>query len=87
MWFRFPRVEGTLSENGILLRRDIHRLFDLDLVAINPEGLVIAVSRTRVSADYKEYVGRKAEPSHPRADPRRAASIVAGSGSASLRLV
>ena len=49
---------GYAPENGILLRRDLHRLFDLDLVAINPEGLVVAVSE-RISADYKKYDGRK----------------------------
>ena len=51
---------GYTPENGILLRRDIHRLFDLDLVAINPEGLVVAVS-DQISVDYKEYVGRKVD--------------------------
>lgn len=51
---------GYAPENGILLRRDLHRLFDLDLVAINPTGLAVAVS-DQISADYKEYVGRKAK--------------------------
>ena len=51
---------GYAPENGILLRRDIHRLLDLDLVAINPEGLVVAVS-DQISVDYKEFVGRQAE--------------------------
>ena len=51
---------GYAPENGILLRRDIHRLFDLDLVAIDPEGVVVAVSG-QTSADYKKYVGRKAK--------------------------
>ena len=31
-------------ENGLLLRADLHTLFDLDLIAVNPETLVIEVA-------------------------------------------
>ena len=43
-------------ENGILLRRDIHRLFDLNLVAVDPESMVAMVS-DHILADYGEFCG------------------------------
>jgi hypothetical protein len=33
-------------ENGLLLRADLHTLFDLDLIAVNPETLTIVISPT-----------------------------------------
>ena len=50
---------GYTPENGMLLRRDIHRLFDLDLVAIDPEGRVAVADQ--VSVDYKKYRGKRAK--------------------------
>ena len=47
-------------KNGILLRRDIHRLFDLNLVAIDPKGGRVAVA-DQVSDDYKKYHGEPAK--------------------------
>ena len=50
---------GYAPENGILLRRDIHRLFDLNLMAIDPEGRVAVADQ--VSVDYKKYRGKRAK--------------------------
>ena len=43
-------------DNGILLRRDIHRLFDLNLVAIDPECLEVHIA-DEIGDDYNQYAG------------------------------
>ena len=45
---------GYDPDNGLLLRRDIHRLFDLNLVAIDPECLEVNIS-DRIADDYSQY--------------------------------
>ena len=45
---------GYAPDNGILLRRDIHRLFDLNLVAIDPECLEVNIS-DQIANDYSQY--------------------------------
>ena len=47
---------GYAPDNGILLRRDIYRLFDLNLVAIDPECLGVSIA-DRIADDYREYAG------------------------------
>lgn len=46
------------AENGLLLRADIHTLFDLDLVGIEPGTLTVCVHRTVVAAEYRQFHGR-----------------------------
>lgn len=45
-------------ENGLLLRSDIHKLFDAHLISINPETKVIEVSERIASADYQSLRGK-----------------------------
>ena len=45
---------GYAPDNGILLRRDIHRLFDLNLVAIDPECLEVNIAK-QIANDYGYY--------------------------------
>ena len=45
---------GYAPDNGILLRRDIHRLFDLNLVAIDPECLEVNIA-DQIANDYGHY--------------------------------
>lgn len=45
--------------NGLLLRADIHTLFDLDLIGINPESLTISVAKTIKATEYAELEGQK----------------------------
>jgi predicted restriction endonuclease len=46
--------------NGLLLRSDIHTLFDLDLLAIEPSQLVIELHPAIASdPDYKGLAGKK----------------------------
>ncbi len=46
------------QENGLLLRSDIHKLFDAHLISINPETKEIEVSDRIESSDYLSLCGR-----------------------------
>lgn len=54
-----PHAQKTdyATSNGILLRADIHTLFDLHLIAIEAGGRV-AVSRALEGTEYMQYHGR-----------------------------
>lgn len=45
--------------NGVLLRADIHTLFDLDLIGIDPESMEISVALELQATVYAELHGRK----------------------------
>jgi putative restriction endonuclease len=47
-------------ENGLLLRADLHTLFDLDLIAVNPETLAIEVAPTLMQIE--TYAGLQGRP-------------------------
>lgn len=47
------------AENGLLLRADIHTLFDLDLVGIEPDALVIRLHPALGVAGYGDLEGRE----------------------------
>jgi hypothetical protein len=56
-------------QNGLLLRRDIHALFDRDLIAIEPATLIVRVAKpARGQMDYFSFHGTKLrlpkDPSH-----------------------
>ena len=46
------------TSNGLLLRADIHTLFDLHLIAVDPDGRV-AVSRSLEWTEYAQFRGRR----------------------------
>jgi hypothetical protein len=48
--------------NGVLLRADIHLLFDRDLMAINPQTLKIWVSSRLQSSAYRRLDGKEVRP-------------------------
>lgn len=51
--------------NGLLLRCDIHTLFDLDLIGINPTSRVVHLHPTLKTTSYKKLQGVKLlEPSN-----------------------
>lgn len=63
---RFLGEKSNHVSNGILLRSDIHTLFDLDLIGIHPTKLTVAVSSALAHTDYKRFVGKKIfEPDDP----------------------
>jgi hypothetical protein len=45
-------------ENGLLLRADIHTLFDLYLIAIDEEKMTVLISPSLVSTPYAEFAGK-----------------------------
>ena len=45
-------------DNGLLLRADLHTLFDLDLMGINPETYKVAVSSAAEQAGYSAFSGK-----------------------------
>jgi putative restriction endonuclease len=45
--------------NGLLLRADIHTLFDLGLIAVEPEGMGVVLSPKLSGNAYRELSGRK----------------------------
>lgn len=58
--YSYASVGKHHDHGGLLLRRDIHRLFDLGLIAIDPEALAIDVSPDL--APYAQYIGLHGQP-------------------------
>lgn len=46
-------------QNGILLRADIHTLFDLQLLSIDPDSFKIIVHQSLLDSEYKQYQDAK----------------------------
>jgi predicted restriction endonuclease len=55
--YRGPETNSV--QNGVLLRADIHNLFDLGLIQINPSTLRISLSEELKSTSYGKLDGRK----------------------------
>ncbi|KAB2699301.1 hypothetical protein F9K79_09410 [Ochrobactrum sp. Kaboul] len=52
-------VETNHVTNGILLRADLHNLFDLGLLKIDPKTMTVSVSDSLVDTPYAELTGKK----------------------------
>jgi putative restriction endonuclease len=54
-----PYSEGGVNDitNGILLRADLHTLFDLNLIAIDPDALTVLISPTLAGTRYEGVAG------------------------------
>lgn len=50
--------DSNVAANGLLLRADIHTLFDLALLAINPGSRRVAISKTLAGSCYAELDGK-----------------------------
>lgn len=60
------------SGNGLLLRTDLHTLFDLRLVAVDAATMRLIVSPKLAGTDYENYHGKKIEvPDDPANQPSR----------------
>ena len=46
-------------QNGLLLRADIHTLFDLQLLAINPESFTTQLAPELIESEYAMYRGKR----------------------------
>jgi len=51
--------ESNHVKNGLLLRADIHTLFDLDLVGVDPETLEVVLSDQLLNTLYSELAGKR----------------------------
>jgi hypothetical protein len=57
--------------NGLLLRADIHTLFDLYLITVNPDTMQIRIAPELIDTTYDELEGRHLElPLNPTLHPR-----------------
>ncbi|WP_449419455.1 pentapeptide repeat-containing protein [Phormidium nigroviride] len=51
-------TENNHPSNGLLLRADIHTLFDLNLITINPGTMTVQISPSLGQSYYKEFHGK-----------------------------
>ncbi len=59
-------AETNSVQNGLLLRADIHNLFDLGLISVRPETMMVVVSDRLMTTSYRELAGsRLREPVNP----------------------
>lgn len=56
--------ESNNPSNGILLRADLHLLFDLGLISINSETLTVLVSNRLIGSEYEQWSGRPLRVGH-----------------------
>ncbi|MCH8822494.1 MAG: HNH endonuclease [Planctomycetes bacterium] len=54
----FPDSDVNAHDNAIILRTDIHTLWDLNLIAINPEDMSVCVARKLRGSIYENLAGR-----------------------------
>jgi hypothetical protein len=67
-------IQTNHPSNGLLLRADLHTLFDLGLMSVNPETLKIVVSKTLRATAYNVYSNKDLTiPDDSGAAPSRAA--------------
>lgn len=55
----YRRDHDNHPENGLLLRSDLHTLFDLDLLGIEPESLTVVLAPELTTAGYGSIQGTK----------------------------
>lgn len=58
------------ADNGILLRVDVHVLFDADLIGIDPETLRVQVNPALANTEYADLDGLPLRVGDDRPDPR-----------------
>lgn len=62
--------------NGLLLRKDLHSLFDADLFGIHPETLKIHLHSSLQNSYYKKYEGKSIKPANKKFNPSKEALSV-----------
>lgn len=55
----YSETENNAPTNGLLLRADIHTLFDLNLLVIHPEGLIISLHPSLRNTQYQNIHNQK----------------------------
>jgi putative restriction endonuclease len=56
---KYHGPEDNHPANGVLLRSDLHTLFDLDLIGINPADMEIAVHDKLKGTEYEKFTGTR----------------------------
>ena len=51
--------ETNLEQNGLLLRADVHTLFDLGLIAIDSSNMTVVLSSSLASTHYSSLAGKQ----------------------------
>lgn len=55
----YIETENNHPSNGLLLRADLHTLFDLNLIAINPKIMRVHISPTLQKTEYRSIEGKE----------------------------
>ncbi|MBC1222677.1 HNH endonuclease [Nostoc sp. UCD121] len=55
----YIETENNDPSNGLLLRADLHTLFDLNLIAINPKTMMVHISPILQTTEYRRIDGIK----------------------------
>ena len=64
----------NVAENGLLLRADLHTLFDCGLIAVDPDKLTVVISSSLQKSGYRKLDGRALRlPTVPGSGPSRKA--------------
>jgi hypothetical protein len=70
--FRWSESGSQTSSNGLLLRADIHSLFDADLIGIDPERLLVQLAAPIRESEYGVFHGAKLRvPADPKSRPNK----------------
>ena len=75
--FPYRGEETNHITNGLLLRSDIHNLFDLGLISINADTYTVLVSDQLKESEYFEFAGKKIFRPEQKADFPSAAALKA----------
>ncbi len=59
---KYRGPEDNHPANGILLRSDLHTLFDLDLIGVNPDDAVVAIHPDLANTEYAKFAGTRILP-------------------------
>lgn len=57
----YKGTDSNASANGIALRADVHRLWDLGFIAVHEDTRLVLVSAQLVGTDYEVYAGKPIE--------------------------
>ncbi|WP_194725447.1 HNH endonuclease [Noviherbaspirillum malthae] len=72
--FRYLGPETNLVTNGLLLRSDLHTLYDLGLIAIDPATMKVVIAPRLQSSVYTDFAGKTVRvPNMPEEHPSHAA--------------
>jgi len=69
---KYQGTEDNHPANGILLRSDLHTLFDLDLIGINPADMTVTIHSDLLNTEYEKFAGTRVLPASDKGIDMRA---------------